>query len=127
MSLQNDAVQRLQDSSKNTLLAANFLRCRGISSPALKLPWIFECLHNLGMDFRDDPFLVYTVELSLLIDLRDIKYKGRIPVPDGVTLVGVMDETKFLEEGEIYINMDSSEGFEGRVMITRSPVHHPGE
>lgn len=127
MSLQNDALQRLQDSSKNALLAANFLRCRGITPPSLKLPWIFESLHNIGMDFRDDPFLVHTVELSLLIDLRDIKYKGRIPVPDGVTLVGVMDETKFLEEGEIYINRDSSEDFEGRVMITRSPVHHPGD
>jgi len=127
MSLQNDALQYLQDSSKNALLAANFFRRRGISSPSLKLPWMFECLHNLGVDFRDDPFLVRTVELSLLIDLRDIKYKGRIPVPEGVTLVGVMDETKSLEEGEIYINMDNSEDFEGRVMITRSPVHHPGD
>jgi len=130
MSLQDDALRRLQDSSGSAHLAANFLRKRGISSPSLKLPWLFESLYNLKLDFRDDPFLARTMELSLLIDLRDMKYKGRIPVPKGVTLVGVIDETKFLEEDEIYVNMEDEEGnpmvYEGRVLITRSPVHHPG-
>ncbi|KAF8542541.1 RNA dependent RNA polymerase-domain-containing protein [Trichophaea hybrida] len=131
LQLQNDAVERLRDSSKSAALAANFLRRRGVSSSCLRLPWLFEGLKNVGMDFWDDQFLERALELSLLMDLRDIKYRGRIPVKYGVTLIGVLDETKYLEEGEIYVNTEDEDGkperIEGRVLITRSPVHHPGD
>ncbi|KAF8245194.1 RdRP-domain-containing protein [Wilcoxina mikolae CBS 423.85] len=131
LQLQNDAVNRLRDSSKSAALAANFLRRRGVSSSCLRLPWLFEGLKNVGMDFWDDQFLERTLELSLLMDLRDIKYRGRIPVKYGVTLIGILDETKYLEEGEIYVNTEDEDGrpekIEGRVLITRSPVHHPGD
>lgn len=131
MRLQEDAVNRLRDSSKSAALAANFLRRRGVSSSCLRLPWLFEGLKNVGMDFWDDNFLERALELSLLMDLRDIKYRGRIPVKNGLTLVGVLDETKYLEEGEIFVNAEYEKGvperIEGRVLITRSPVHHPGD
>jgi hypothetical protein len=131
LSLQRQAVNRLRDCSKDSLLAAHFLRRRGISSPSLKLPWIFESLKSLRMDFWDSPFLKQAMELSLVGDLRDIKYRGRIPIKKGLTLVGVLDETKYLEEGEIFISTEKRNGrvkvIKGRVLITRSPVHHPGD
>lgn len=70
-------------------------------------------------------------ELALLMALHDIKYRTRILVENGVTLIGVVDETGFLKEGEIYAHTETPEGddiiIEGNVMITRSPVHHPGD
>jgi hypothetical protein len=130
MDLQNDAVQRLHDASMNAYHAASHLRRRGVGSQSLKLPWLFESLKNLGLNFWDDPFLERTLELALLMDLRDMKYHGRIPVPKGVTLMGVLDETKYLEEGQIFISTEDEDGepqeILGRVMITRSPVVHPG-
>lgn len=129
--LQQRAVERLRDSTKTAALAANFLKRRGVSSPCLRLPWLFEGLKNIGMDFWDDSFLARALELSLLTDLRDIKYRGRIPVNMGVTLLGVLDETKLLEEGEVFVNTEDDDGnpepIEGRVLVTRSPVHHPGD
>ena len=41
--------------------------------------------------------------MTVVAKLRDIKYRGRIPVADGVTLYGVTDETGYLKEGEIYV------------------------
>ena len=129
--LQRNAVERLRDSSKTAAMAANFMKRRGVSSQCLRLPWLFEALKNIGMDFWDDSFLERALELSLLMDLRDIKYRGRIPVSQGVTLLGVLDETKFLEEGEVFVNTEDGDGnpepIEGRVLVTRSPVHHPGD
>lgn len=33
---------------------------------------------------------------------RELKYRARIPIPDGYSLVGVADVHKELEEGEVY-------------------------
>lgn len=41
--------------------------------------------------------------MTVITKLRDIKYRGRIPVPEGVTLYGVTDDTGYLREGEIYV------------------------
>lgn len=131
MQLQEDAINRLRESSKNPLLAANFIKRRAVGSNALRLPWVIEGMKALQMDFWDDPFLESALELALLTSLRDIKYKGRIPVPKGITLIGVLDETKYLGEGEIFISTVNDKGdverIEGQVLITRSPIHHPGD
>jgi hypothetical protein len=66
-----------------------------------------------------------------------LKHKARIPVDKGVTLFGVMDETGFLEEHQIYVAFDESyDNIQGRVkrslkdgnvLVTRSPALHPGD
>lgn len=131
MDLQQDAVKELRDSTKSAAFAANFLKRQRIASGSIRLPWMIEALHNLGLEFRDDDFLERAFELSLLTALRDLKHRARIPVPKGVTLVGIVDETGILEEGEIYCPYKFSNGdegvVEGYVLITRSPVHHPGD
>lgn len=65
-----------------------------------------------------------------------LKHKARIPVPDSYTLVGVCDEDNYLRPREIYAcvqRFDHITGethrhhLEGRVLVTRSPVIHPGD
>ena len=90
-------------------------------------------LSDVGLEYHEDPFLRSVVEMAVVVKLREIKYKGRIPVANGVTLYGIMDETGFLQENQIYVTTFSSleEGRKvltgGRVIITRSPALHPGD
>ncbi|RPA97388.1 RdRP-domain-containing protein [Choiromyces venosus 120613-1] len=132
MTLQKDAIEELRNSTTSAANAANFLKRQRIASTAVRLPWVIESLNNLGFNFRDDHFLEQAFELSLITSLRNLKHKARIPVKKGMTLIGVMDETGYLEEGQIYVtvqgpNKSVSESIAGRVLITRSPVHHPGD
>lgn len=51
---------------------------------------------------------------------------------EGATNVmsGIMDETAFLEEGQVYIPVRTENGhvtLEGKVVVTRSPALHPGD
>ena len=132
MTLQKDAIEELRQSTTSVANAANFLKRQRIASTAIRLPWVIESLKNLGFNFRDDHFLEQAFELSLITSLRSLKHKARIPVKKGMTLIGVMDETGYLQEGQIYVTVQSrdqsvSESISGRVLITRSPVHHPGD
>ncbi|CAE6500268.1 unnamed protein product [Rhizoctonia solani] len=67
---------------------------------------------------------------------RDLKHKARIKVPDSYTLVGVCDEDDYLRPRQIYAcvqHFDQRSGepkvryLEGRYLVTRSPVIHPGD
>ncbi|CEL59931.1 hypothetical protein RSOLAG1IB_09215 [Rhizoctonia solani AG-1 IB] len=67
---------------------------------------------------------------------RDLKHKGRIKVPHSYTLVGVCDEDDYLRPRQIYAcvrHFDAKSGradvryLEGRFLVTRSPVIHPGD
>lgn len=85
----------------------------------------------MDINFWDDPFLRQGLEIALATALRDYKYKARIPVEDGVTLMGVLDETGFLREGEVYVSFEKDDGqlvtLTGRTLVTRSPQYHPGD
>ncbi|KEP52476.1 RNA-dependent RNA polymerase [Rhizoctonia solani 123E] len=67
---------------------------------------------------------------------RNLKYKARIKVPNSYTLVGVCDEANYLRPRLIYAcvqEFDQRSGvadvryLEGRYLVTRSPVIHPGD
>ena len=71
--------------------------------------------------------------MAVVTKLRDIKYRRRIPVSSGVTLYGIMDETGYLREGEVYVVQERSpeggrwELIRNKVAVTRSPAMHPGD
>lgn len=81
---------------------------------------------------------------------RELKYRARIPVPSGISLVGVADVHGELEEGQVYGNLiifckaiysmlpivciqradEESQYFPakpGYIYVTRSPQIHPGD
>jgi hypothetical protein len=90
-------------------------------------------LYEIGLEYHDDSFLRGVVEMAVITKLREIKYRGRIPVENGITLYGIMDETGYLKEGQIYVvtqtALDEPRNVltGGRVIITRSPALHPGD
>lgn len=132
MDLQTRAVAQLRMMTSSTINASLLMR-ESATSKAAQLPALLEQISDIGLDYRSDPFLRDVVEMVVLANLRDMKYRGRIPVQNGVTLYGIMDETGYLQEGEVYVAVERSPhgGKEvltgGRVIVTRSPALHPGD
>jgi hypothetical protein len=133
MDLQAMEVERLRIATSSAKNASKFLKTHSVGDK-IDLPWFISRLSHLQLSFQDDSFLTDVVEAAVLIELRALKYKARIPVPDGFTLLGIMDETEVLEEGQIFciVDMDGKPrvitGKDGRkVIITRSPALHPGD
>lgn len=50
-----------------------------------------------------DPFLKAILECKRVYTLKSLRYKARILMPNSFLLLGVIDETGILNEGEIYI------------------------
>lgn len=90
-------------------------------------------LHVLSFDYKRDPFLCSVVEAVVLREVRLLKHKSRIPVEQGVTLFGVMDEFGYLGDEEVFITFEGQHGapypnlHNRLVIVTRSPALHPGD
>lgn len=62
--------------------------------------------------------------------VRALKYRARIPVPLAKTLYGIMDETGYLEEGQIFCTFTNGKTKHiktGKMLVTRCPALHPGD
>ncbi|KAI9007106.1 RNA dependent RNA polymerase-domain-containing protein [Gaertneriomyces semiglobifer] len=109
-----EALAEIRGTATDPSAAARFLRKSGGG------------VKDLGMNFMDDEFLRQAYELVVVTVVRDIKYRARIEIPDGYTLMGVMDETGFLEPEQVFIKTHTGV-LVGRVVITRAPAMHPGD
>ena len=85
--LQDIAVERLRMTTISAVNASTFLK-RNLVGIATKLPFLIRKLHYTGFDFTDSDFLRNTLELAVLIQLREIKHRSRIFVENGWTLYG---------------------------------------
>lgn len=131
LELQREEVESLRQVVQSPLQVMRFLEQSHISK-STRLPWLISILKALKLSYVQDPFLKRTIELALVIKLRDLKYKARIRIPNAVTLYGIMDETGVLNEGEIFVPMMSDRHRRqtlvcNNVIITRSPAFHPGD
>lgn len=130
LGLQERAVEKLRSVTRSPINAATFLT-RSHIADAARVPWLIEKLNDMGLPFQIDGFLRDVLELAILVQLRALKYRSRILVEDALTVYGIMDETGYLEEGEIFCVVETeSEGrsiINGHVAITRSPALHPGD
>ncbi|KAF4977551.1 hypothetical protein FZEAL_5922 [Fusarium zealandicum] len=135
--LQNKALNVLRNVTANASNTSFFLECQAIGVN-MGLPKLVKQLERMGIDYRRDNFLKSAVEHVVLRELRLLKHKARIPVDKGVTLFGVMDETGFLEAGQVFVTYDKTYGAnngrrinasleDGKVLVTRSPALHPGD
>jgi hypothetical protein len=132
LELQREEVENLRQTVRSPGQAARFLD-QAHTAKSTRLSWLIAVLHSMGLNYNQDKFLKRAVELVILMKLRDVKYKARILVPDAVTLYGIMDETGYLEEGEIFVPILNEETkrrdvlIQENVLITRSPAFHPGD
>lgn len=131
---QGNALYRLRLVTANVANTSHFLRRQNIAS-RIGFPNFLRRLERLGLDYRRDRFLSLIVESAVLRELRLLKHKARIPIEQAVTLFGILDETGYLAEGEVYVTFDEADYVDDhyldlnrrRVIVTRSPALHPGD
>lgn len=132
LELEARELRRLRGITTSVHTTANFLRAERVCE-GMQLHRFLRQTDMMGIDYRRDPFLRGAIEAVLLRELRLLKHKARIPVQKGMALFGVMDETGYLKEGEVYVAFDpvAARPCEPpgarRVIVTRSPALHPGD
>lgn len=89
LKLQADAVEKLSVTTLSAINAASFLQ-RNNTGKLARLPWLLRKLEGIGLSFSDDEFLSKTLELAVLVQLREIKHRSRIRVEKGVTVYGTL-------------------------------------
>ena len=104
LSLQDQAVERLRTITQSPINASSFLRRISVGKSA-RLPYLVEKLERIGISYTNDQFLKQVLEVCILVELRELKHRSRIPVEQGMTVYGIMDETGVLREGEIYCSV----------------------
>jgi len=130
--LQDAAVQNVNDAGTSLEKAANTLDQFGLAA-SYRVSSILHHLAKLGLSPRVmGDFYDQMLAFSVHHILRDLKNHARIPVSDGYTLVGVADVHKYLQEGEVFAcvtipETNSIEYIEGPVLVSRSPIIHPGD
>ncbi|KAI0147126.1 RdRP-domain-containing protein [Xylariaceae sp. FL1272] len=130
--LQNKELERLRKITASTDNTVIFLKRQKIAEQ-MRFFMFIRRLQKLGLDYRKDTFLCSVVETAVLREVRLLKHKARIPVDQGVTLFGVMDEFGFLGDEEVFVTYDKRPretypDLHNRwLVITRSPALHPGD
>ncbi|KAI0432670.1 RNA dependent RNA polymerase-domain-containing protein [Xylaria sp. FL1042] len=129
---QNRELDRLRKITAITNNTVTFLK-RQKTAEQMGLSRFIRRLQNLGFDYKKDAFLCSVVEAVVLREVRLLKHKARIPIENGVTLFGVMDEFQYLGDEEVFITFDKQKGspypnlHNHLVIVTRSPALHPGD
>jgi hypothetical protein len=100
--LQDTATSRLRYMTESPYNTSLFLKTSVITK-ATQISSLIWHLGEAGLDYRKDEFLSSVVDMAVVTELRDIKYRGRILVDDGMTLYGIMDETGYLQEGQVFV------------------------
>ncbi|KAL8860175.1 MAG: hypothetical protein Q9178_003439 [Gyalolechia marmorata] len=128
--LQNYAIDELRTGVSSINNAAAFLEQNNVGMTT-HTTWLLRKMQSLGLELSDDKFFRDVLDAVVLIQLQGLKYKTRIPVKEGATLYGIMDETGTLAEGEVYCAWIDKEGRPGQacgdVVVARSPALHPGD
>ncbi|KAF9650744.1 RdRP-domain-containing protein [Thelephora ganbajun] len=127
---QDGAVQQAEDSRRDFERAGRLLESFGLGA-SFRLSSIMYHLHKLGVPMQKDPFFKHLMDFAINHVLRELKHHARIPIP-GYTLVGVADVHGWLQPDEVFaciVNQQTKglEYLEGDMIITRSPVIHPGD
>lgn len=129
--LQDGVIQETRESMQSFATAARLLDRHGLGA-GYKLSSVCQGIAKLSVQDPRNSFLRDALEAANHHILRDLRFRAHIPVPDGYTLVGVADPYDYLPEGEVYVCLTTPGGgeanfLEGRIMIARSPVAHPGD
>ncbi|KAF3766441.1 RdRP-domain-containing protein [Cryphonectria parasitica EP155] len=128
----NTELKRIREVMTDTDNVAGFLKHKKIAEN-IRFDYLFRQAAKMGVDWQNDHFMCSVVKAVVFRELRLLKHKARIPVENGITLFGIMDETGFLKENEVYVTYDRCEErfppppTRGRVLVTRSPALHPGD
>lgn len=130
--LQSGQLQYLRGITASDHRIARFLKHQSIGD-SIGLHRLVRESRTPQLNYGSEPFLGSVIEAVVLRELRLLKHKARIPLRKGITLLGIMDETGYLQPDEVYVTYDIRRGRHsppppaGRLIVTRSPALHEGD
>ncbi|XP_067121769.1 uncharacterized protein [Centruroides vittatus] len=98
----------------------------------------YDAIYKYGIEMLFEPFFVSLLKAIFYKHIEMLKEKTRIKItPDkGRTMFGVLDETKQLEYGQVFVQYSKDVWDEedrsliiltGEVLVTKNPCMHPGD
>ena len=127
-----DAALRNSEEAIKLLMYYTDAGCRRCINHTVATAFAALRLLQAGVRVDSDPFVAgYLFSLRQML-VYDLFTKARILVKKGVLLIGVMDETSSLQQGEVFVQYTDEEGAvrfpEGdTVIVGRSPSLHCGD
>jgi RNA-dependent RNA polymerase len=131
--LQNNMLRQLKALTGNAQEACESLRYLNEFGGNGFHGFLIAYLRRLGD--RKDPFVRRLLLAFKAFLVKELQTKAKIRVPDSWCLLGVIDESRTLKYGQVFIQIDNSnqqkegstkEIFQGPVVVTRNPCFHPG-
>lgn len=71
-------------------------------------------------------FLGVAIQRLQNIQIKAAIFEARVPIPGSFKVLGVCDEYRVLQEGQVYVRANGRT-ISGKILIYRSPVIHPGD
>ncbi|CAF0923174.1 unnamed protein product [Rotaria sordida] len=94
--------------------------------------FLIEYLNNF--DIYKEPFVRQMLLNYQAFLVKELRTKSRISIKQSWNLLGVIDETRILRYGQVFIQInkndqqiESTEILQGPVIVTRNPCFHPGD
>ncbi|CAF0897911.1 unnamed protein product [Rotaria sordida] len=111
------------------------LKCREAMSLLDKVRFFeFEKISNSGIDISQEPFFRSLLIAAFRDRLRCLKQRSNVSIPRayGRAMFGVIDESRTLQYGEVFIQHTSNSQLEseivlGYVAVTKNPCLYPGD
>ncbi|RWS10423.1 RNA-dependent RNA polymerase 1-like protein, partial [Dinothrombium tinctorium] len=105
------------------------------SHSPLQLRVSFDHLISSGINLLNEPFFRSVLDTLMARCVYDLKMKARIKVPpdSGRIMFGVLDDTRLLQYGEVFVQYSDEEDtsdrkiLTGEVLVTKYPCMHPGD
>jgi hypothetical protein len=134
LNAQQKTVQLIEHSRASFRQSAKLMEKAGLGF-SCNFPKILKRFSSLMRTDKTDEasttFIDDCLDLAIIECLRDLKYRARIPLEGSYTLVGVADEDRCLQPGQIYACVQEKgkprKYLSGRIAISRSPSIHPGD
>ncbi|CAF1363950.1 unnamed protein product [Rotaria sp. Silwood1] len=134
LSLQDDMLKMLKALEGNFLEACEILKKLNNFDENGYHGFLISYLKHLRE--QRDPFVRQLIRIIRTSLVKELRTKAKIFVPNSWSLLGVVDESRILNYGEVFIQIDSNneqrdestrEIFRGPVVVTRNPCFHPGD
>ncbi|XP_070571549.1 uncharacterized protein [Ptychodera flava] len=97
----------------------------------------FKELHRCGVNLTTEPFFQGMLQAVYKTYLGEIRRRARIEIPPeyGRNMLGVLDETRKLKYGQVFVQYSENLSRVGKalhihtgtVVVTKFPCHHPGD
>ncbi|KAI3641046.1 hypothetical protein MIR68_001924 [Amoeboaphelidium protococcarum] len=132
MDLQRAMQEKLEAIQSSSTVALETIRPHASENETLLV--LCKMLHA-GVKSQEDVFVRNLLHLYQCSKLKEVKQKARIIVPNGVQLMGVLDETNTLEYGQLYVQFSDPKDLDGNrqyvvkgtVLMAKMPSVHPGD